>query len=465
MLSAYLRRAALPAALVVLALPAAHAEVTEAQARAIGRDAYVYGLPMVDTYRVMYAYSVDKDNPQYKGPFNSVLNIARVFTPDDTAFVTPNSDTPYTFSGLDLRSEPVVVTVPKMEKNRYFVFQLMDLYTFNFAYIGSRTTGNDGGNYMIAGPGWTGATPKGITKVIHSETSLVSIIGRTQLFNPDDLDNVKKIQAGYKIQPLSTFEGTPAPPQAPAVNWIKPIPPAEERTSLAFFNELAFLLQFAQPPHPSEVALRKRFAEVGIEPGKPFDASGLSPALQAALKQGMLDGQKAIDERRASLHGKTDQLFGDRAFLKNDYVARATGTQVGIGANSRDEALYPILDHDAQGETLDGSKHKYTLRFAKGQQPPVNAFWSITMYDLPQQLLVKNPINRYLINSPMLPNMKTDPDGGITIYIQADSPGKDKESNWLPAPKGPFVTFMRYYWPKPALLDGQWKTPAIQRAD
>jgi hypothetical protein len=453
------------AALVILVLPAAHAAVSEAEARAVSRDAYVYGLPMVDTYRVMYAYSVDKDNPQYKGPFNSVLNIARVFTPDDTAFVTPNSDTPYTFSGLDLRSEPVVVTVPKMEKNRYFVFQLMDLYTFNFAYIGSRTTGNDGGNYMIAGPGWTGATPKDVTKVIHSETSLVSIVGRTQLFNSDDLDNVKKIQAGYKVQPLSTFEGTAAPPQAPAVSWIKPIAPAEERTSLAFFNELAFLLQFAQPPHPSEVALRKRFAEIGIEPGKPFDASTLSPALQDALKQGMLDGQKAIDERRASLHGKTDQLFGDRAFLKNDYVARATGTQVGIGANSRDEALYPILDQDAQGQTLDGSKHKYTLRFTKGQQPPVNAFWSITMYDLPQQLLVKNPINRYLINSPMLPNMKTDPAGGITIYIQADSPGKDKESNWLPAPKGPFVTFMRYYWPKPALLDGQWKTPAIQRAD
>lgn len=420
---------------------------------------------MVDTYRVMYAYSVDKDNPQYKGPFNSVLNIARVFTPDDTAFVTPNSDTPYTFSGLDLRSEPIVVTVPKMEKNRYFVFQLMDLFTFNFAYIGSRTTGNDGGNYMIAGPGWTGTTPKGVTKVIHSETSLVSIVGRTQLFNPGDLDNVKKIQAGYKVQPLSAFEGTPAPPPAPTVTWIKPIPPTEERTSLAFFNEFAFLLQFAQPPHPSEVALRKRFAEIGIEPGKPFDASTLSPALQEALKQGMLDGQKAIDERRASLHGKTDQLFGDRAFLKNDYVARATGTQVGIGANSRDEALYPILDRDAQGEALDGSKHKYILRFAKGQQPPVNAFWSITMYDLPQQLLVKNPINRYLINSPMLPNMKTDPDGGISIYIQADSPGKDKESNWLPAPKGPFVTFMRYYWPKPTLLNGHWKTPLIQRAD
>jgi hypothetical protein len=453
------------AAVAMLVVPGAHAAVSQAEARVIARDAYVYGLPMVDTYRVMYAYSVDKGNPQYKGPFNSVLNVARVFTPDDTAFVTPNSDTPYTFVGLDLRSEPIVITVPKMEPNRYFVFQLMDLFTFNFAYIGSRTTGNDGGNFLITGPGWKGTAPKGINKVISSETSLLSVVGRTQLFNPADLDNVKKIQTGYKVQPLSTFEGTSAPSAAPAVDWVKPMPSTEERTSLAFFHELAFLLQFAQPPHPGEVALRKRFAEIGVEPGKPFNASSLSPALQEALKQGMLDGQKQIDEKRASLHGRTDQLFGDRAFLKNDYVTRATGTQVGIGANSRDEALYPILDHDGQGEPLDGSKHKYTLRFAKGKQPPVNAFWSITMYDLPKQLLVKNPIDRYLINSPMLPQMKTDPDGGVTIYIQVDSPGKDKEANWLPAPKGPFVTFMRYYWPKPALLAGEWKTPAIQRTD
>jgi hypothetical protein len=260
----------------------ARAGVSEAEARVIARDAYVYGLPMVDTYRVMYAYSVDTGNPQYKGPFNSVLNIARVFTPDDTAFVTPNSDTPYTFAGLDLRSEPVVITVPKMEANRYFVFQLMDLYTFNFAYIGSRTTGNDGGNYLITGPGWKGEAPKGISKVIPSETSLLSVVGRTQLFNPADLDNVKKIQAGYKVQPLSTFEGMPAPPPAPAIDWVKPIAPTEERTSLAFFNEFAFLLQFAQPPHASEVALRKRFAEIAIEPGKPFNASSLSSTAGSA---------------------------------------------------------------------------------------------------------------------------------------------------------------------------------------
>ncbi len=162
--------------------------------------------------------------------------------------------------------------------------------------------------------------------------------------------------------------------------------------------------------------------------------------------------------------GKTDTLFGDRDFLKNDYVARATGTQVGIGANSREEAMYPILDKDASGQPLDGSKGRYTLHFAKGELPPVDAFWSVTMYGLPQQLLVKNPINRYLINSPMLPELKKDADGGLTIYIQNQSPGKDKQANWLPAPEGPFVMFMRYYRPKRELLENRWQTPPVEKA-
>jgi hypothetical protein len=435
--------------------------LTPAEAQSIAKDAYIYGVPMVAQYKTIYAFSVDKSNPQYKGPFNSILNFARVFTPADTAFVTPNSDTPYSFAGLDLRAEPAVITIPKMERNRYFVFQLMDLYTFNFAYIGSRTTGNDGGTYLIAGPGWKGDVPKNITKSFHTETDFVSVVGRTQLFNPTDLPNVKKIQAGYKVQPLHEFLHTAAPLAAPAIDWPKPISAAEQ-TSLAFFNQMAFLLQFCLPPHPSEVKLRKRFATIGIAPGKPFDASSFSPELQTALKTGIEDGQKAIDASRAATGGKTDALFGSRGFLKNDFLARATGTQMGIGANSRDEALYPILDKDADGQPLDGSKAKYTLHFAKGEFPPVNAFWSLTMYDLPSQLLVKNPINRYLINSPMPPHLKLDPDGGLTLYIQADSPGADKRENWLPAPSGPFMLTLRYYWPKPELLNDNWKTPPVQ---
>jgi len=438
---------------------AAHAQT---DVRAIAKEAYIYGVPLIEQYKVMHAFSIDKSNPQYKGPFNTILNVARVFTPDDTAFVTPNSDTPYSFAGLDLRAEPVVITVPKLDARRYFVFQLIDLYTFNFAYIGTRATGNNGGHFMIVGPGWKGDKPNSIAKLIHAETHLVSVVGRTQLFNPADLDNVKKIQAGYRVRTLSEFFESTKPPVAPAINWPRPLPPDEERTSLEFFNQLAFLLQFGLPPHKSEEALRKRFASIGIVPGKRFDVAKLPPATAAAMKAGMADGQQAIDARRAALGGKTDTLFGTREYLKHDFVARATGAQVGVGANSRQEAMVPIYDKDADGKPLDGN-NRYTLRFAKGELPPVNAFWSLTIYDLPKQLLVPNPINRYLINSPMLPSLKRDADGGLTLYIQSRSPGKDKEANWLPAPKGPFIAAMHYYLPKPALLEGRWTSPEMQR--
>ena len=248
----------------------------------------------------------------------------------------------------------------------------------------------------------------------------------------------------------------------PGDHLARPLPPGEERTSLEFFNQLAFLLQFALPPHKSEEALRKRFASIGIVPGKRLDVAKLPPATAAAMKAGMADGQQAIEARRAALGGKTDALFGTREVLKNDFIARATGAQVGIGADSRHEAMDPIYDRDANGKPLDGN-NRYTLHFAKGDLPPVSAFWSLTMYDLPKQLLVANPINRYLINSPMLPGLKRDADGGFTIYIQSKSPGKDKEANWLPSPKGPFMATMRYYLPKPALLEGRWISPPMQR--
>ena len=449
------------ALLLAVALPAG-ATVSPKEARAIAKQAYVYGVPMVDQWRGMYAFSIDTANPQYKGPFNTILNIARVFTPDDTAFVTPNADTPYTFIALDLRAEPMVLTVPSIDAERYYVFQLMDLYTFNFGYVGSRATGNRGGRYLIAGPHWRGKAPDDVDKLIRAETDLVTVVGRTQLLSPTDLENVKQVQAGYRLEPLSAHLGAPPPSPAPPVAWRPPLPAGEERTSLAFFDQLAFLLQFAQPPHASEVALRDRFARIGIVPGQPFDAAALSPEMRAALTAGMVDGQREIDARRAKLQGRTDTLFGSRPFLKNDYVARATGAQVGIGANSRDEAMYTIYDRDAAGQPLDGGAHAYTLRFAKGQLPPVNAFWSVTMYDLPKQLLVRNPIDRYLINSPMLPGLKTDADGGITLHLQAESPGADRESNWLPAPRGPFMVTLRYYWPAAALLKGRWKAPKIE---
>ena len=432
------------------------------EVRKIARDAYVYGVPMIDQYRAIHTFSLDPANPQYRAPMNTLASYDRLFTPDDTTVVTPNADTPYTLANLDLRAEPMVLGVPAIDPKRYYVFQLMDLYTFNFDYLGSRTTGNGGGHYLIAGPDWQGQPPQGIDKVIRAETPLVTLVGRTQLFGPDDMDNVRRIQAGYTLQPLSAFSGAAAPPAAPKVSWIAPLPAKDTRTSPEFFNQLAFLLQFA-PVRPSEQHLRDRFARIGVVPGHGIDLASLSPELRQALVDGMADGQKQIDSRRAAATGRTDQLFGTREELNNDYIARATGTQVGLGGNSRVEAIYRNYEMDADDEILDGSTRRYVLRFAKDQLPPVNAFWSVTMYRMPEQLLVKNPIDRYLINSAMLPALKPDADGGITLYLQKDPPPRGLESNWLPAPDGPFMVLARYYWPKKELLDYEWSSPKVER--
>ena len=441
------------------------ADITPAEARAIAKEAYIYAFPIVDNYRIQHAYWVDKATPEYKGPWNQIWNSANVFTPADTAIQTPNSDTPYSFMGADLRSEPLVLTVPAMEKDRYFSVQLIDYYTFNFDYIGTRTSGNGGGSFLLAGPGWKGTTPKGVKKVFRCETELAFPTYRTQLFDPADIDNVRKIQAGYKVQPLSAFLGQPAPKAAPAIDFIRPLTPAEEKTSLQFFNILNFVLQFC-PTVPSEKALMARFAKIGIGAGKTFDASKLSPEMKAAIEQGMADAWadfggvvKQLDEGKVT----SGDLFGTRAYMKNNYLYRMVAT-LGIYGNSKQEAMYPIYRVDADGQKLTGAS-RYTLHFAKGELPPVNAFWSLTMYDLPESLLVANPINRYLINSPMLPQLKRDADGGLTLLIQNESPGKGNEANWLPAPKGPFAMYMRLYWPKEEAIDGKWKQPPLKKAE
>jgi hypothetical protein len=437
-----------------------------AEARAVAKEAYIYGYPMVDNYRILYAYFVDRQNKEFKGPWNQLVNIPRVYTPEDKAVQTPNSDTPYSFVGMDLRAEPIVLTVPAIEKRRYYSIQLIDLFTHNFAYIGSRATGNDAGRFLVAGPRWKGEAPKDIKKVFRSETDLVLAGYRTQLIDPADLDNVKRIQAGYKAEPLSMFLGKPAPRAAPAVNWVRPLSPPDQRTSLEFFNVMSFLLQFTAP-HPSEKALRARFAKIGIEAGKPFEVAKLAPEMKAAIEGGMADGQKAFEEfKRTHLDtGKVTagDLFGTRAYLKNDYMARMAGAIMGIYGNSKEEAMYPVYTLDAAGKPLEGA-NRYTLRFAGGELPPVQAFWSLTMYELPSSLLVANPINRYLINSPMVPGVKRDADGGMTLYIQSESPGKDKEANWLPAPSGRFWMSMRLYWPKDEALEGKWAAPKLLTA-
>ena len=448
-----------------LRFPAARAQtgISPAEARTIAKEAYIYGFPLVDNYRVEYAYFVDRTSPEFKAPWNHITNIPRVFTPADTAVQTPNSDTPYSWLGLDLRAEPIVLTLPPIEKERYFSVQLTDAYTFNFDYLGTRTTGNQGGSYAIAGPNWKGETPKGIKKVLRSETELIIVVYRTQLFNPGDIENVKKIQAGYKVEPLSAFLGTAAPKAAPAIDFIKPLTPETQKTSLEFFNILNFVLQFC-PTDPSETELMARFAMIGVGAGKTFDPGKLSPEMKAAIEQGRDDAWVAFAEGVKQLDDGTltsGDLFGTRQAMKNNYLYRWLGT-IGIYGNSRQEALYPIYRIDAEGQKLSGA-NRYSIRFAPGQLPPVNAFWSLTMYELPASLLVANPLNRYLINSPMLPQLKKDADGGVTLLIQNESPGTAEEANWLFAPKGPFAMYMRLYWPKEEATDGKWKAPPLKR--
>ncbi|AIY45880.1 DUF1254 domain-containing protein [Mycolicibacterium fortuitum] len=445
--------------------PASNSAPTPQQVREIAKEAYTYGFPMVDNYRIQHSYFVDKNNPQYKGDWNQAHSISRVFTPADTTIQTPNSDTPYTMLGADLRAEPLVLTVPPIDAGRYFSLQFVDGYTYDYAYVGSRTTGNGGGKFLLAGPGWSGEKPDGINEVIRSDTDFSLVIYRTQLFDPADIDNVKKIQSGYTVQPLSAFENKPAA-TAPAMDFVAPLSPDEQRTSPKFFQILNFVLKSA-PVLPDEKELRERFATIGIGPDGDFDPDTMSKENLQAVQDGMADAWAELStfqkDKLNTGEVTSGQLFGTHAELKNNYLYRMAGSVLGIYGNVAKEAMYPVIATDSTGAPLTGAG-KYTLRFAPGQLPPVNSFWSITMYKMPQSLLVANPINRYLINSPMLPELVRDPDGGITIQVQNQSPGPGKEANWLPAPEGPFQMILRLYWPKEEALNGTWKAPSALKS-
>jgi len=435
------------------------ADMTPAEIKTIAEEGFIYGLPIVMNYAIMYEYSVDKNSSQYKAPFNQIKNEARVFTYKDTAVITPNSDTPYSLMFMDLRAEPIVLSVPAVEKERYYSVMLCDGNTFNYGYIGSRTTGNEAGDYLVAGPDWKGPTPAGIKKVFHSSTQFSIAVYRTQLFNPEDMPNVVKIQSGYKVQPLSAFLKQPAPPAVAAINFPKI---NKELVKTNFFEYLDFALQFA-PAGPEEKEIRAKLAQIGKD---------LSPEQKAAVGLGMNEGEEKVDEAISKFGKKINgwqvgAAQGDRAYYHGDWMLRSVAAKVGIYGNDAAEAMYPLTKTMPDGEPLDGSKHNYTLTFPAGQLPPVNGFWSVTMYDGKSQFLIKNPINRYLINSPMLPNMKKNADGSLTLYIQKDSPGADKESNWLPAPNDLIYLVLRLYWPKteaPSILppgEGTWKPPGV----
>lgn len=438
------------------------------EAKDVAEEGFIYGLPLVMNYAVMQEFAVDKNSGQFKAPFNEIYSYHHVATPEDTAVITPNSDTPYSFLWLDLRTEPMVISVPAVEKDRYYSVQLIDGNTYNFGYIGTRATGPEPGDYLVVGPDWKVETPAGIKKVFQSTTPFTLVLFRTQLFNPDDMPNVEKIQAGYKAQPLSAFLGQSAPPAAATIEFL---PATTAGIKDNFFQYLDAALQFV-PETARDKDIRAKLAKIGIGPGKTFDFKDLPLEHKAeflvAMKQGDDKVDKWLTHGNKVINGwNVGAFLGDEAFYNGDWLMRAGAAKAGLYGNDAAEAMYPYTRTDATGEPLDGSKHNYTITFPAGHLPPVNSFWSVTMYDGKSQLLIKNPINRYLINSPMLPGMKKNEDGSLTLYIQKDSPGADKEANWLPAPNDTIYLVMRLYWPKteaPSILpagEGTWQPPGI----
>ncbi len=431
------------------------------QIREMAKDAYVYGFPLVDNYRIQHSYFVDADGPEYKGPWNQVHSAARVYTPADKAVQTPNSDTPYSQLGADLRAEPLVLTVPPIEAGRYYSLQFIDAYTFNVDYVGSRTTGNGGGRYLLAGPGWHRDTPAGISKVIRSNTDFMFVFYRTQLFGPDDLGNVREIQSRYTAQPLSTYLDRPAPPQPSPVEFPAPPSVAEEATSLDFFTVLSFVLAHA-PVLAADEDVRNRMAAIGVSGDVPFRPDAIELEVRQPLQDGMVDARTELAsfvERELDTGQVTSaDLFGTPEEMGANYLYRMAGAALGIYGNSKAEAIYPGFVTDDTGAPLIGT-NAYTYRFAPGLLPPVNAFWSLTMYDATTSLLVDNPVDRYLINSPMLPDLVEDADGGYTLHLRHTAPPEADYANWLPTPEGPFRIILRLYCPKPEALDGRWSAP------
>ncbi|MCP9845681.1 DUF1254 domain-containing protein [Synechococcus sp. Lug-A] len=450
---------ALAATPVAAPVPSSRGQATAlspAEARAIAKEAWLYAYAPLQGYQTLWNQTQNKAFPGYVGGFDRFRHYSRSATPADKDIVTPNNDTPYSWAWLDLRTEPIVLSLPAVPAPRYYVNQWFDLYTHNFAYTGVRSTGRGAGTYLFAGPRWRGTVPKGITQVFRAETDFVGTLTRTQLIGPDDIPALKAIQGQYVLTPLSRFTGQPAPRPAPAVAW--PAWDASKAEGIGFITYLNALLPF-MPAVPSERAMRARFARIGIGPGLPFDPAKLDPKLRTALEVGVAEASQEL-KAKAQQQTSSQGFFGSRQQLGSDYLTfRSMGAMLGIYGNSSEEAFYATQQTGPDGQVLDGRK-RWVLRFEPGQLPPVTEFWSVTLYKLPERLLVENPIQRYSIGD-RTSGLKLGTDGSLEIYIQSENPGTDKVSNWLPAPAGPFFFVARLYGPKDPVLKGKWKLPRL----
>ena len=467
--------------LVATALtPAAMAQgdppaITEAQAHAIGVDAYVYfySLVTMDVTRKQFT-NLEPGKMPGRGPMNMFNNVPTYPPADDRGVVRPNFDTLYSIAYLDMTKEPVVVSVPDTN-GRYYLLPMLDMWSDVFASPGWRMTGTQAGNFLVTPPGWRPDLRERFidefklprdTQRIDAPTPYVWVIGRTKTDGPADYDAVRKIQAGFKVTLLSEWGKPPKPAEVkidPSIDMKTP-PKIQVDTMPAgkYFAYAAELLKL-QPPHITDEPILAQMKRIGIEPGKSFDIEKVSPAVKKALESAPEAAQKLMEWKiptlarvanHWSMNTDTMGVYG------NYYLKRAILAQIGLGANLPEDAIYPLNLSDDTGRPLDGS-NKYTLHFEKSATPPVNAFWSVTLYDS-EGFQVANPLNRFAVSSWM--PFKYDPDGALTLYFQNESPGKDKEANWLPAPKGAFNLTMRLYAPKSEALTGRWNPPPVTKA-
>jgi uncharacterized protein (TIGR03000 family) len=440
------------------------AGLSEADALAIATDAYVYGYPLVTmeiTRRVMTNAAEPKGT---HGPMGQFVSLREYPTPAFKEVTAPNADTLYSSTWLDLGKEPYVLSLPDA-KDRYFLFPMLDGWTNVFQDPGKRTTGDKAQKYLISGPGWKGTVPEGMTEY-KSPTNLVWILGRTYCTGtPEDYKAVHAFQDQLGLVPLSGYGKPYTPPTGkvdPSIDMKKP--PRDQVNAMSagdYFKLMAKLIK-DNPPAKEDAPMVEKMAKIGLVPGKDFDISKLDPAAQKGVEQAVKPGlEKIVGHFKDGGKFVNGWVYPVPAGLYGtEYLQRATVTYYGLGANRTKDAVYPTSEATADGKPYNGA-NRYTMTFPKGQMPPVDGFWSLTMYD-ENYFFVENPLNRYTLSQRN--ELKANDDGSVTLYIQNESPGKDRESNWLPAPKGKFVLMMRLYWPKekaPSILDGTWKVPAV----
>jgi hypothetical protein len=445
--------------------PAHAAPLSAAEATELGTEAYIYGYSLITMeYTRRVITNVDKVEGSH-APMGQLIRMREYPTAAFKDITAPNADTLYTTCFLDVGMEPYVLSLPDAH-DRYYLFPMLDGWTDVFQMPGKRTTGTGPQKYAITGPGWKGKLPNGV-KEYKSPTAIVWILGRIYCTGtPEDYTAVHKLQDEVSVVPLSAYGKSYTPPEGkvdPSIDMKTPVRDQVNALSgEAYFSLLATLLK-DNPPAKADAPMVAKLAKLGIVPGKPFDASKLGDEAAKALADVPKMGfEKIMGHFKEAGTMENGWTFTTKTGLYGtDYLQRALVTAIGLGANRPQDAVYPTSEVDAEGKPYSGA-NKYVMHFPKGQLPPADGFWSLTMYN-GEYFFVANPLNRYSISARQ--NLKANTDGSTDLYIQNESPGADKESNWLPAPKDKFILMLRLYWPReksPSIINGTWKIPAVK---